>query len=149
MTELMTQTAPYPHMLASLVRNLRYRAGWKFWLDDMDRGQGSKGLTLAIMIECADTYHPENSIRINHYMLVPPGAYNEVSWTRWLLDQIILVERHESCEFFQVYGKRPYAPHHGPGNDPYIIFDHGSIQDARTSYLGETRDTDAPDQGKF
>jgi hypothetical protein len=107
-------------------------------------GSSSTSLTLIIFISCVDTYHPERKIRIYHYMLVPPASYNEPSWQRWLLDQILLVERHEACEFFQIAGKRPYAPHHGPGNDPYIIFDHGSIQDARTSYLGERRDTDAP-----
>lgn len=138
------QEAPYPEILAQLVKALAYRKGWTFSLSHRDRGQGSKGLTLRILIECVDAYYPDQEISINHYMLVPPASYNEPSWKRWLLDQVLLVERHEACEFFQINGVRPYAPHHGPGFDPYIIFDHGEVQDARTSYLGEKRDTDAP-----
>ena len=49
------------------------------------------------------------------------------------------VERHEACEFFQIDGERPYAPHHGPGNDPYIVFDHGTDEDVRTSFRGEVK----------
>ena len=141
----MQQVAPYPETLAKLVAGVKYRSGWTFTLSDRDRGQGSKGLTLIIQIFAPDTYHPEQNIRVNHFMLVPPAAFNEVSWQRWLLDQILLVEQHEACEFFQIDGKRPYAPSHGPGFDPYIIFDRGSIEDARTSYLGVRRDTDDPE----
>ncbi len=72
-------------------------------------------------------------------MLVPPAAFDRRSWQRWLLDQILLIERHEACEFFRVDGDRAYAPHHGPGNDPYIVFDHGTDEDVRTSFRGETK----------
>lgn len=34
-------------------------------------------------------------------MPVPAAAYNEQSWTRWLLEQILLVEKHEAMEFFK------------------------------------------------
>lgn len=139
----MTQIAPFPETLAKLVAALDYKE-WRFKLDNMDRGQGSSGLTLLIQIDCADTYNPQNEITINHYMLVPPASYNEASWKRWLLDQVLLVERHEACEYFIIDGIRPFAPHHGPGNDPYIIWHHGDIQDARTDYLGNKRATDAP-----
>lgn len=40
-------------------------------------------------------------------------------------------------EFFKIDGKRPYAPHHGPGWNPYAIFDHGSELDARTQFTGD------------
>lgn len=145
MTASMRQTAPFPDALKKLVDGLTYRAGWTFSLEDTDRGQGSEGLTLKILIVCADTYHPESRIRICHYMLVPPAAYDARSWRRWLLDQVLLVERHEACEFFQIDGQRPYAPNHGPGNDPYIVFDHATDEESRTSYLGEVRDTHDPD----
>ncbi len=56
-------------------------------------------------------------------MPVPPAAYNERSWKRWLFEQILLVERHEAAEFFQVDGDRPFAPYHHDGNDPYIVFE--------------------------
>ncbi len=122
-----------------LVDGLKYRPGWRFTLEHVDRGQGSAGLTLNILISCVDTYHPERQMRVHHYMPVPPAAYDERSWRRWLLEQIILVERHEACQFFQINGERPYAPHHGPGNDPYIVFEHGTDEETRTNHLGVTR----------
>lgn len=135
----MTQTAPYPGILAALVERLEYRKGWRFRLCHHDRGQGSEGLTLIIVTLGYDSYNQDSGehYRVQHFMPVPPAAYNEQSWKRWLLDQCLLVERHECCEFFKIDGKRPYAPHHGPGNDPYIIFDRGTDEDARTMYTGK------------
>src|SRR5258708_4733681 len=100
--ETMRQEAPFPTVLAELVDAVEYRAGWRFWLSDLDRGQGSKGLTLVINVSTANSYPPHEEIHVNHYMLVPPAAYDERSWQRWLFDQILLVERHEAMEFFQI-----------------------------------------------
>lgn len=120
------QLAPYPQELWVLVQLLHYRPGWEFSLvDDMDRGQGSKGLTLLITVRGYDTYNVAagENYRVHHLMLVPPAAYNRRSWMRWLFEQILLVERHEAAEFFQIDEDRPYAPHHHDGNDPYTIFE--------------------------
>jgi hypothetical protein len=132
----MRQIAPDPS-LAVLVNQLKYKEGWQFTLEDIDRGQGSEGLTLIIQITCQDSYHPEKRMTVLHYMIVPAAAYDERSWCRWLLDQILLVEQHEACEFFMVDNHRPYAPNHGPGNNPYTIFDQGFREDAQTTYRGE------------
>jgi hypothetical protein len=134
----MQQTCPYPQVLDDLVSRLTYRPGWQVRLEDLDRGQGSTGLTLIITTVGYDSYHPDRgqTYRVQHFMPVPPAAYDERSWRRWLLDQFLLVERHEACEFFTIDGEKPYAPHHGPGNDPYIVFDHGTADDVATSYLG-------------
>ena len=92
-----------------------------------------------------------------HYMPVPPAAFDRRSWRRWLFEQLLLVERHEACEFFRFeydtpnqigterlgtnhHVERPYAPHHGPGNDPYIVFEHGLDVDVRTSFRGEVKE---------
>lgn len=152
MTDLMTQSAPYPDALAGLLGVLRYKSGWAFSLQDLDRGQGSAGLTLVISISGPDTYHPERQVRVNHYMLVPPAAYDERSWRRWLFDQILLVERHEAMEWFQLATPRafeydrPFAPSHGPGNDPYMIREVGSDVDQRTSFRGEVKRGGGGDQ---
>lgn len=144
----MRQVAPDPEPLRELVGRLRYKEGLKFWLEDMDRGQGSEGLTLVIQRYGPDTYHPERMMRVNHYMIVPAAAR---SWQRWLLDRFLLVERHECCEFFRLDNSgdpdgmqgpgpaeiRPYAPSHGPGNDPYLIRETGTDLDRRTSFRGE------------
>lgn len=133
----MRQEIPDVDILAGLVARLEYKEGWRFELVDLDRGQGSKGLTLRILLTCKDSYHPDKTFQVNHYMIVPAAAYNEQSWRRWLLDQVLLVERHEACEFFKIGGHRPYAPHHGPGFDPYQIFEHGRMEDAQTTFRGE------------
>lgn len=135
------QVAPYPTILEGLVSRLSYRR-WTFRLVEMDRGQGSRGLTLKITTLGYDSYHPEDgeNYSVNHYMLVPPASYNEVSWRRWLFEQVLLVERHEACEFFKIDGRRPYAPHHGPGNDPYVVFERGTDEEARTMYTGRVND---------
>jgi hypothetical protein len=134
------QRAAWPTILEELVKKLVYRPGWRVWLDpDLVRGQGSRGTTLVIQTCGYDSYHPEKgqTYRVNHYMPVPPAAYDERSWRRWLFEQFLLVERHECMEFCCIDGKRPYAPHHVPGNDCYIVFDHGSDLDKRTMYTGE------------
>ena len=130
----MRQEAPWPHALAELVDQLDYK-GWQVILaDNLDRGQGSKGLTLIITREGPDTYHPERVIRVNHYMPVPPAAFNASSWQRWLFEQFLLVETHEAAEFFTIAGKRPFQPNPGNGEDPYVIHDPTTDEARRTSF---------------
>lgn len=138
----MRQHAPYPDVLEELVGALRYKPSWRFALSHIDRGQGSAGLTLSVFINPRDAYHPDDDRPVVHYMIVPPAAFDRRSWQRWLFDQILLVERHEACEFFVIDGEHPYAPHHGPGNDPYIVFEHGSDLDVRTSFRGEVKESE-------
>jgi hypothetical protein len=134
----MRQVAPDPDVLYELVKRIEYRPGWSFHLADLDRGQGSEGLTLIIQAVVPDSYNPRD-IRISHYMPVPPASFNEQSWRRWLLEQIILVETHEACEFLKFDGERPYAPHHGHGEDPYVIFEVGTEEAVRTSFRNEVK----------
>lgn len=152
----MNQHAPYPKELHDLLDHLRYKEGWVFSLIQLDRGQGSVGLTLLIETETQDSYHPERIKHVHHLMIVPAAAYDRQSWQRWLFEQILLVERHETCEFFRleyhgdfikgdlttsdIYVERPYAPNHGPGNDPYIIFEYSTDERKRTSFRGNVKD---------
>lgn len=138
------QTAPFPVILADLVKNCKYRPGWRVYLyENLDRGQDSEGTTLVITTLGQDSYNLSHGqygdYRVNHYMPVPPAAYDRRSWQRWLFEQFLLVERHECMEFFMIDKKRPYAPHHGPGNDCYNVFDHGEAIDTRTMYTGEVK----------
>jgi hypothetical protein len=144
----MRQTAPDPEALAYLVERLSYRPGWAFKLADIDRGQGSEGLTLIITTRGYDSYHSDRgeNYRVNHYMLVPPAAFDNRSWQRWLFEQCLLVERHECMEFFAIHDSpgsehsvRPYAPSHGPGNDPYLVREVGTAEDVETSFRGERK----------
>jgi hypothetical protein len=135
-----TQEAPGDSLeiLRDLLDRLTYRAGWGFELrPDFYRGQGSRGTTLIITVTGPDSKHPEDTIQVRHFMLVPPASYNERSWKWWLFQQIGLVEQHERMEFFQLGGQPAYAPAHGPGNDPYLILDYGTDIDRRTSFRGD------------
>lgn len=142
----MFQCAPYPTILAGLVATLRYATGWEFTLRDIVRDPAplgephSAGLTLDITITCEDAYHPGEMRRVAHYFPVPPATYDKRSWRRWLFDRIMDVHRHEAMEGFQVDGERPYAPSHGPGNDPYMVREVGTDLDRRTSFRGEVKD---------
>lgn len=141
----MRQEAPYPTVLAELVDQCGYRPGWTVRLEDIDRSQDSAGLTLIITTKGYDSYHPDRGegYRVNHYMPVPPAAYDRRSWQRWLFDQFRLVELHECMEFFTIAGGKPYAPSHGPGNDCYLVREIGSEADQRMAYTGDLRDTPA------
>jgi hypothetical protein len=132
-----TQTAPYPQELATMVRSLQYKAHWRFELCTVDRGQDSAGLTLDITITTPDSYHPQSLRTVCHWFPVPPAAYDMRSWRRWLFEQIHSVELHEAMEFFQIDGSKPYAPSHGPGNDPYLLREVGTDVDQRTSFRGD------------
>lgn len=132
----MTQVAPYPEELKALVDGLTYRPGWRFFLAHIDRGQGSVGLTLVIQADVVNSYNPDEPKVISHYAIVPAAAYDVRSWRRWLFDQLVLVETHEAMEFFTIDGAKPYAPSHGPGNDPYIVREVGTELDQKTSFRG-------------
>lgn len=106
-------------ILARLVSDLTYKPGWAFEIVNMDRGQGCAGTTLAITTTQPDSWDHAKTVSLWHSMPVPAAAYNEQSWTRWLLDQILLVEKHEAMEFFKIRGQAPFFPSHGPGWHPY------------------------------
>lgn len=146
----MKQEAPDPTELRALVDTLVYKPGWSAYLhDDLERDFATgadgatttecigRGMTLAITTLTADSYHPEvTDRRVVHYFIVPAATYDRRSWRRWLLDCYLKVEQHECCEFFRVDGERPYAPSHGPGNDPYLIREVGTSKDVATSFRG-------------
>lgn len=139
----MKQIAPWPQALEELIAKSEYRPGWHLKLEDLDRKQGSEGLTFCVYTVGYNTYHVDQgqTYRVVHYFPVPPAAYNEESWKRWILDRLIEVETHEACEFLQIGGTRPFAPHHGPGWDPYIVLHHGEDVDVRTDFRGNVQET--------
>lgn len=110
------------------------------------------GLTLLIWPATTNSYSPticpasEGRVHkhilpdyaVVHLMPVPAATYNEMSWRSWLMDQITLVERHETFEFAQFDGVRFFAPIHAPGFDPYMTTTVGVSEiDRRTSFRGE------------
>jgi len=143
-TQLMKQVAPFPVRLAELVSRLSYRPGWQFWLGDIDRdkdGDGTvvgAGLTLDIITRGYNSYKPSDgeTYRVHHYFIVPAATYDERAWTRWLFDRLVDVETHECMEFFKIDKRRPFAPSHSPGNNPYCVRDRQTEADAHTMFNG-------------
>lgn len=139
MSHVMRQEASWPFELEDLVLRTQYRPGWDFWLTktDYDRGQDSIGLTLIIAAKTINSYDHDISMIVNHLFIVPAASYDRDSWQRWLLEQCLLVERHEACEFFTIDGVKPYAPNHGEGRDPYVIHDYATEKQAATTFRNE------------
>jgi hypothetical protein len=153
----MRQYAPFPHELADLVAKLKYRPGWRFRLEDIERdpadthGGAAGGLTLVGLTGtnswtderghfyegAMDAYHPETPRPVYFYFPVPAATFNRAPWQRWLFDRLMDVERHEAMEHFQIGDERPFAPTHGPGDDPYVVHDYASDEQRRTSFRGQ------------
>lgn len=140
---LLMQEAPYPYALQEMVSSLVYRPGWEFHLEHLDRGQGSRGLTLVITTLGYNAYHVDRgeTYRVSHLMPVPPAGYNRASWRMWLFEQLLFVEKHEAMEFFAFMSEekltRPYAPNHGFGWDPYLLTEVATDADRRTNFRNE------------
>lgn len=137
------QLGPYPAELAALVASTTYRPGWDVTLAVIERdpatthGSASRGLTLIITTQGVNSYHHEqDNYRVNHFFAVPPATYNRANWMRWLFDQYRLVEEHECMEFFTIDGEKPYAPNHGPGENPYTIHEATDAIARATSFRG-------------
>lgn len=139
---VMRQQAPYPTILADLVAAWQYKPGWQCWLTDEERGDDNGGLTLTILSSNPDSYQPDLTRRVRHLFIVPAATYNVRSWARWLMERVLDVERHEAAEFlrFEIDGvtTRPWAPLHGPGNDPYFLYTLSSDAEQRTLQDGTT-----------
>lgn len=106
-------------VLADLVPRITYKPSWKFELAELDRGQGCHGLTLIIGAQVPDSTVPGSHVEVLHLFPVLPAAYNQTAWEDWVLECILMVEKHETLEFFQVDGVAPYFSDHGPGRNPY------------------------------
>jgi hypothetical protein len=132
------QQCEFPETLEWLVQRCSYRPGWTVDLhENYDRGQGSIGTTVVITTDTINSYHHDKPMYVNHLFIVPAAAYDERSWRRWLFECFHQVELHEAMEFFEIDGEKPYAPSHGPGNDPYMVREVGTELDRRTSFRGE------------
>lgn len=72
-----------------------------------------------------NTYKPGQMRCTRHEFVVPAATYNEAAWLRWVFDRVVSIEVHETAEQFFFRGKRTYAPHHGNGWDPYVLWYDG------------------------
>lgn len=116
------------NILDMLVQKTRCKPGWRFRLID----DPEEGLRLCIAIECVNSRNESERMMIHHFFPVPVATYNEKTWRRWIFDCCLGVETHELGEFFKVGKERPFAPLHGPGENPYVVHEFRDRVDAHT-----------------
>lgn len=136
-------------ILAKVVTDARCFPNWAFRLIDEDGAH-----RLVITIEGQNNYHPEQPFIVSHYHPVPITTYNEKSWRRWIFEQCRRSMTHEIGEALRwpvaddihrlagaaVPYARPFAPMHGPGEDPYTAHEIRTERDALTTQDGSLRE---------
>lgn len=126
---LMIQEAPWPTALQEALSEFNPTGGltgWRIWLEVEDRGQECRGLTLSIIPNNPDSYHPERHVNTRFIYPVPAAAFNKESWEEWLWARIEETEGHERAEGFRFIDsegkeRRPFKPIHQDGYDPGVI----------------------------
>lgn len=122
------------NLLAKVVSETTCFKDWSFKLVDEE---GAK--RLVITINTVSNYNEKQLFRINHYQPVPVAAYNEKTWQRWIFEQCMRVMTHEMGEALKFNGKRPFAPCHGPGFDPYHLHDNVTDEERLIMQDGSVR----------
>ena len=111
----------HPEELTAVVKKLKYKKGWSFYLDFGSVRYDEEILPLlTISVETIDSNDGITPFTVSHYLPVPPAMFNEKAWARWVFDRILDIEKHEAMEFFQVGRRKPYIPDHRPGTNPYV-----------------------------
>lgn len=96
------------------VSGLAYKPGWTFKIG------GPLGGFLCVFATTTDSQVVDRTRCTQHQFRIPAlGSDREFS--RWVFDCLLLCERHECGEFFQVDGRRPFMPHHQDEGDPYEL----------------------------
>lgn len=124
-------------VLANLVAEVKCKPGWAFELRPASDGPF---LSLVISVDGPDSRGARRPIRVQHWHAVPEATYNRASWARWLFERCRGVENHELGEWFDIGGRRPFQPLHGPGELPYEVWTYRTEADARTTQDGTPRD---------
>lgn len=123
-------------LLKKIVSETKCLPGWSFRLMDDDGA-----LRLVIRVEGVNNYNHDEPFVVNHVHPVPTTTYNEKSWRRWIFEQCRRTMNHELGESLR-FGSdnvRPFAPMHGPGEDPYTVHEVRSETDALTTQNGSLR----------
>lgn len=117
--------------LTELVKQVTYKPGWVIYVDHEVSDDGSGGWHLFVVSHTQNSLDSSHTIRVRHGFLIPAASYNRDSWISWIFDRLRDVEaNHEAGEFFRVNGVRVFAPHHGNGENPYVVRHHGTLEDA-------------------
>lgn len=125
-------------LLRDIVAKTKCKPGWRFWVEAKEINT----LTLNITIDGVNNYDHSKRFVVTHPHPVPMATYNEKTWKRWILEQCRRVENHELGENLR-FGdeeERPFAPMHGPGEDPYTVHEIRPEKDALTTQNGSVRE---------
>jgi len=124
-------------LLERIIDETKCKPGWSFRLVDED---GAKRLVIKIVD--VHNYDHSQPFVVNHYHPVPITTYNEKSWRRWIFEQCIRTMNHELGESLRFGAEevRPFAPMHGPGEDPYTVHEWRPESDALTIQDGSLRE---------
>lgn len=121
-------------VLRRVVATAKCKPGWRFEIVDEEGA-----LRLAITVPGRDSYAENRLLTVQHMHPVPTTTYNEASWRRWVFEQCLRSEIHELGEWLRWGEERPFAPLHGPGEDPYTVHEFRPEVDARTTQDGGRR----------
>jgi hypothetical protein len=123
-------------ILRAIVESVRCKPHWSFRIVEENGA-----LRLVIRVPGYDSATPNELTRmtIDHFHPVPAATYNEATWRRWVFEQCRRVENHELGEWFRIGDERPFAPCHGPGEDPYTVHEYRPEADALTTQDGSMR----------
>src|ERR1700744_5630914 len=119
-------------ILRKLVPTLQCKPGWSFSIDDSD-DPGFLVLVISVCGYNSSTYDAGDRAKfiVRHMQAVPEATYNEQSWLRWIFEKCRGVENHELGEWFRIDNRKPFAPMHGPGEDPYTVHEYRPKRDAQ------------------
>lgn len=121
-------------ILRQVVMQAECKPGWRFMLVNDDGA-----LSLYIQISDVNNYDHSEPWIVNHVHPVPLTTFNEKSWRRWVYEQCMRTMTHEIGEALNFDGVRPFAPMHGPGEDPYVVHEIRPEADALTTQDGSVR----------
>lgn len=112
-------------LLQRFLDGFRYFEGWSFTI----KAEGGSYVALVIHLDTVDSRYPPSAgmtvrILVDHYFQVPWFTMSRKQLERWVLDNIMLVHRHEAMENFKVYDPMqmcevaPFYPEHAEPDDP-------------------------------
>lgn len=128
-------------ILEKVVRQVQCLPGWHFRLKEEDGA-----VRLVIRVAGYDSAIPAElrPYTVDHFFPAPQAEYNEKSWRRWVFECCRRVMNHEIGEWMRFGAERPFAPMHGPGEDPYTVHEIRTEIDALTTQDGSIREPYGP-----
>lgn len=93
------------HLLAEIT----YKPGWRFSITPYSSRPAMGFLLIEYMAE--DTYTNAGMIKIGRRIPMPRCFADGKHFLRWIFEQIMLTERHESSEWFRFRSVMIYDPH--------------------------------------